>query len=119
MAYVQTKFGENRPTCSRAEITCARTPQRGDGQTLRFFLFTRRKTGNQAVSCQRKTKVSTLHSTTGYLFIIIIVIIIILVITRMQGIYNYMPETNHVSTVYSVAAVLYLHFVLHVMLFHP
>jgi hypothetical protein len=26
----------------------------------------------------------------------------------MQGIYNYIPETNHISTVYSVAAVLYL-----------
>jgi len=36
----------------------------------------------------------------------------------MQGIYNYIPETNHVSRVYSVAAVLYLQFVLHVMLFH-
>ena len=37
----------------------------------------------------------------------------------MQGIYNYIPETNHVSRVYSVAAVLYLQFVLHVMLFCP
>jgi len=36
----------------------------------------------------------------------------------MQGIYNYTPETNHVSKVYSVAAVLYLQFVLLVMLFH-
>ena len=35
----------------------------------------------------------------------------------MQCIYNYVPETNHISTVYSVAAVLYLQFVLHVMLF--
>jgi hypothetical protein len=32
----------------------------------------------------------------------------------MQGIYNYIPETNHVSRVYSVAAV-----PLHVMLFRP
>jgi len=37
----------------------------------------------------------------------------------MQGIYNYIPETNHVSRVYSVAAVLYLQFVPHVMLFRP
>jgi len=37
----------------------------------------------------------------------------------MQGIYNYTPETNHVSRLYSVAAVLYLHLVLHVMLFCP
>jgi len=35
----------------------------------------------------------------------------------MQGIYNYIPETNHVSRVYSVAAVLYLQFALRVMLF--
>ena len=35
----------------------------------------------------------------------------------MQGIYNYVPETNHISRVYSDAAVLYLQFVLHVMLF--
>jgi len=49
--------------------------------------------------------------------VIIIIIIIILVITFMQGIYNYIPETNHVFRVHSVAAVLYLQFVLHVMLF--
>ena len=37
----------------------------------------------------------------------------------MQGMYYYIPEINHVSWVYSVAAVLYLQFVLHVMLFRP
>jgi hypothetical protein len=37
----------------------------------------------------------------------------ILVVTFMQGIYNYIPATNHVSRVYSVAAVLYFQFVLH------
>jgi len=36
----------------------------------------------------------------------------------MQGIYNYIPETNYIYGIYSVAAVLYLQFVLHVML-HP
>ena len=41
------------------------------------------------------------------------------VISIMQGIYNYIPETNHVYTVYTVAAVLYLQSVLHVMLFRP
>ena len=46
----------------------------------------------------------------------IIIIIITLVITFMQGIYNYVPETNHVSRVYSVAAFLYFQFVLRVML---
>ena len=49
----------------------------------------------------------------------IIIIIIILVITFLQGIYNYVPETNHVSRVHNVAAVLYLQFVLHVMLPRP
>jgi len=53
------------------------------------------------------------------LLLFIIIIIIILVITFLQGIYNYIPETNHVSRVYSVPAVLYLQFVLRVMLFHP
>ena len=50
---------------------------------------------------------------------IIIIIIIIILITFMHGIYNYVPETNHVSTVHSVTAVLYLQSVLHVMLFRP
>ena len=47
---------------------------------------------------------------TGHLssIIIIIIIIITLVITFMQGIYNYIRETNRASKVYSVAAVLYL-----------
>ena len=45
-----------------------------------------------------------------------IIIIIMLIITFMQGISNYIPEKIHVSWVYSVAAVLYLQFVL---LFHP
>ena len=35
----------------------------------------------------------------------------------MQGIYNYTPETTHVSWVYRVAADLNLQFELHVMLF--
>jgi len=45
----------------------------------------------------------------------------ILCIASMQDIYNYVyvPETNHVSMVFSVAAVLYLQFALHVMLFEP
>jgi len=51
------------------------------------------------------------------IIIFIIIIIIILVFTFMQGIYNYILERKHVSRVYSAAAVLYLQFVLHVMLF--
>jgi hypothetical protein len=48
---------------------------------------------------------------------VLYIIIIILVITFMQGIYNYIPETNRVSRVYSVAAILYLQLVQHVILF--
>ena len=35
------------------------------------------------------------------------------------GIYNYIPDTNRVSRVYNIAAVLYLQSVLHVILFRP
>jgi hypothetical protein len=48
-----------------------------------------------------------------------IIIIIIIGITLMRDIYNYIPETNHISRVCSVAAGLYLQSVLHVMLFRP
>ena len=51
--------------------------------------------------------------------IVFAIITVILVITFMQGINNYILETNHVSRVYSVAAVLYLQFVLHVLLLRP
>jgi hypothetical protein len=40
------------------------------------------------------------------IILLLIIIIIIPVITFTQGIYNYIPETNHVSRVQSVAAVL-------------
>jgi len=53
------------------------------------------------------------------IIIIIILIIINRVITFMWDIYKYIPETNNVSRVYNVAAVLYLHLVLHVMLLCP
>jgi hypothetical protein len=45
-----------------------------------------------------------------------ILLLLLFVTTVMQGIYNYIPETTHVSRVYSVATVLYLQTVLHVML---
>jgi len=48
---------------------------------------------------------------------LIIITIIILVITFMKGTYNYIPETNPVSRVCTVAAILYLQFILRVMLF--
>ena len=40
----------------------------------------------------------------------IIIIIIIIIISFMQGIYNYIPETNYVPREYSVAAILLLLF---------
>ena len=45
-----------------------------------------------------------------------LLLFLLFVITYMHGIYNYIPETHHVASVYSVAAVLYLQSVLHVML---
>jgi hypothetical protein len=41
--------------------------------------------------------------TTVYFFILLL---LLLVVTFMQGIYNYIPETNNVSRVYNVAAIL-------------
>ena len=46
----------------------------------------------------------------------LLLLLLLLLITFMQGIYNYICEINQVSSAYSVAAVLYLQFVLHVML---
>jgi hypothetical protein len=40
---------------------------------------------------------------------------VIILITFTHGIYNYIPETSNIS----IAAVLYVQSVLHVMLFHP
>ena len=50
---------------------------------------------------------NTLGSVTGIIIIIIIIIvfIIFLVITFMQGIYNCIPETNHISRVYCSCSV--------------
>jgi len=55
--------------------------------------------------------------------LLLLLLLLLLFATVMQGIYNYMPETNDVSRVYSVAPVLYsaapvlyFQFVLHVML---
>jgi hypothetical protein len=52
------------------------------------------------------------HNSAHYC-IMMMMMMIILVVTFMQGIYNYIPATNHVSRVYTVTAVLYLQFVLH------
>ena len=42
---------------------------------------------------------------------IIIIIIIIIIISFMHAIYSYIPETNYVPTEYSVAAILFLLFI--------
>jgi hypothetical protein len=42
--------------------------------------------------------------------VIIFIIIIIITISFMQGIYTYIPETNHVPKEYNVAAILSLLF---------
>ena len=47
----------------------------------------------------------------GIIIIIIIIITIIIVISFMQGIYNYIPETNYIPTEYSVAAILLFLFI--------
>jgi hypothetical protein len=47
-----------------------------------------------------------------------IIIIIIILVTFIQVIYDYIRKTIHVSRVCSVAALLYVQFVLHIMLFH-
>ena len=40
----------------------------------------------------------------------------VLYITFVQGIYNYIHQTGHISRVYSVAALLYSQFLVHVMM---
>jgi ABC-type glycerol-3-phosphate transport system permease component len=65
------------------------------------------------------TLMTCAHTTCMIIIVVVVVVVIIPVITFMQGMYNYTPETKHVSRVYCVAAVPYLQFVLHVMLFQP
>ena len=50
------------------------------------------------------------------LFCYFIIIIIIIIISFMQGIYTYIPETNHVPREYSVSAILSLLFMLPISL---
>jgi hypothetical protein len=46
-------------------------------------------------------------------------LLLFVTITFMQVIFNYIPETNNISRVFSVTIILYLQFVLYVMLFPP
>jgi len=41
----------------------------------------------------------------------------LVIITFVQGIFNYMPERNYISRVCSVAAILWLQFVVQIVLF--
>jgi hypothetical protein len=43
-------------------------------------------------------------------------VLLLFVITSKRGMYNYTPETNHVSRVYSVAPIAWLQFMVHAML---
>ena len=47
---------------------------------------------------------------------LIIIIVIIIIISFMQGIYKYIPETNHVPREYSVSAILSLLFTVSISL---
>ena len=95
---------------------------------LYFYISTfriMRAVPNMAVFCSSLTScfpgMMLAYFLNDFLIIIIIIIIIItimiLVITSVHCIYNYIPETNLVPKLHSVAAVLYLQFELHVMLF--
>jgi hypothetical protein len=44
------------------------------------------------------------------------IIIIIIIISLMQGIHTYIPETNHVSRIHSVAAILCVLLMVHITL---
>ena len=44
-------------------------------------------------------------------------LLLLFVITLTQGIYNNIPEANHISSIYNVAAQLWLQYMVHVMLF--
>jgi hypothetical protein len=48
--------------------------------------------------------------------VVVVVVIIIIVISFMQGIYTYIPETNHVPREYTNAAVLLLLFMVPISL---
>ena len=51
-----------------------------------------------------------------YNTIFLIIIIFIIIISFMQSIYTYIPETNYVPSEYSVAALLLLLFMVHISL---
>jgi hypothetical protein len=50
-----------------------------------------------------------------YIYVTLL-LLLLLFITFMQIVYNYIPETHHVSRVHTLAAILWLQFVVRVML---
>jgi hypothetical protein len=102
--------------------TDGQTDGRTDGQTERVTIltsfFASQRTPHTVYCILQTTVLLGIKHTGGSdsatwskkLYIIIIIIIIIIsiipVITFMHGIYNYTPETNHVSRVHAVTAVL-------------
>ena len=60
--------------------------------------------------CNELTSVSTLKLCSYIQFSYHIIIIIIIIISFMQGIYTYIPDTNYVPRKYNVAAILLLLF---------
>ena len=73
-----------------------------------------REVGNRSLSCSHETGISW-DQYTKYLWkwqsiSTKIIIIIIIIISFMQGIYTYIPESNYVPREYSVAAILLLLF---------
>jgi len=49
--------------------------------------------------------------------LLLLLLLLLLFVTFIQGIYKYIPEINHVSRVYNVAATLWFQFMVPVMLF--
>jgi len=66
---------------------------------------------NSAITLIEEFEVNTFRS-----FCIIVIIIIIIIFSFMQGIYTYIPETNHVLREYSVSAILSLLFMVSISL---
>jgi hypothetical protein len=53
----------------------------------------------------------------GLIHILLLLLLLLLLIIFMQGVYNYIPETKHVSRVYNLAHILCLQYIIKSMLF--
>jgi hypothetical protein len=54
-----------------------------------------------------------------YKELLLLLLLLLLLVTFIHGIYKYIPETNHVSRVYSVAATLWLQFMVPAVMLFP